>query len=309
MSTTRPGTGPSRAPGAGGPLAGVRGLLLDLDGVIVLAGKAVPGAGEALGALAARGMPFRIVTNTSLVSRATLSAWSAQLGAPIPADRFQSALSVAASDTGSRFSGQPLYVLASEDAKREFDGQRLLTDEEAGAADARVAAVVVGDSPESATWDNLNRAFRLIRNGAELIGMHKNRWWITPDGPTLDSGAFVAGLEFAAGVRATIVGKPARAFFATAARDLGREIARRGGGRVRRREIVMVGDDLDTDVRAGQRAGLRGVFVLSGKHGRDDLASAIRAGTPPPDLVADSLAAVVAMLPAPAPEAAREREW
>ena len=71
----------------------------------------------------------------------------------------------------------------------------------------------------------------------------------------------------------------------------------------------MVGDDLETDVRAGQRAGLRGVFVLSGKHSRDDLASASRAGTPSPDLVADSLAAVVAMLPATAPEAAREREW
>ena len=276
----------------------MRGLLLDLDGVIVLAGKAVPGAGAALRALADRGMPFRIVTNTSLVSRATLSAWSEQLGAPIPADRFQSALSVAAADTARRFPDQPLYVLASADAKREFAGQRLLADDEAGAADARAAAVVVGDSPESATWDHLNRAFRLLRNGAELIGMHKNRWWITPDGPTLDSGAFVAGLEFAADVRATIVGKPAPAFFATAARDLATEISARDGKRVRRRDIAMVGDDLETDVRAGQRAGLRGVFVLSGKHGREDLAVAARSGKPPPDLVAESLAAVVAALAA-----------
>ena len=211
------------------PLAGVRALLLDLDGVIVLAEKPVEGSARAIGELARRGIPFRIVTNTSLVSRSTLSRWGASMGAPIPAERFQSALSVSAAYTARRFPGQPLYVLTSDDARTEFEGQRLLSDDEASKPDARAAAVVVGDSPEAATWDNLNRAFRLIRNGAELIGMHKNRWWLTPDGPTIDSGAFVAGLEFSAGVKARIVGKPAREFFTR-----GRERARRRGQVARR---------------------------------------------------------------------------
>jgi HAD superfamily hydrolase (TIGR01458 family) len=278
------------------PLAGVRALLLDLDGVIVLAERPVPGAAAALATLAERRIPYRIVTNTSLVSRATLSRWGASMGAPIPADRFQSALSVSAAYTARRFPEQPLYVLTSDDARVEFDGQRLLTDAEASARDARAAAVVVGDSPEAATWDNLNRAFRLIRNGAELIGMHKNRWWLTPDGPTIDSGAYVAGLEFATGARATIVGKPARAFFSEAAAELAAEAAERGEPRLRRREIAMVGDDLDTDVRAAQRAGLRGAFVLTGKHTMADVAERARANRPPPDLVAESLADVVAAL-------------
>jgi HAD superfamily hydrolase (TIGR01458 family) len=274
----------------------VRALLLDLDGVIVLAEKPVAGAAEALAAIARRRIPFRIVTNTSLVSRATLSRWGSSMGAPIPADRFQSALSVSASYTARRFPGQPLYVLASDDARTEFAGQRLLTVEEASAPDARAAAVVIGDSPESATWDNLNRAFRLIRNGAELIGMHKNRWWITPDGPTIDSGAYVAGLEFATGVKARIVGKPAREFFSEAASALAAEVRQAGGGRLTRRDIAMVGDDLETDVRAAQRAGMRGAFVLTGKHTRSDLEAARRRGRPAPDLVAESLADVVAAL-------------
>jgi HAD superfamily hydrolase (TIGR01458 family) len=278
------------------PLAGVRALLLDLDGVIVLAEKPVAGAAAALSELAKRRIPFRIVTNTSLVSRATLSRWGASMGAPIPADRFQSALSVSAAYTARRFPGQPLYVLTSDDARSEFDGQQLLTDAEAGARDARAAAVVVGDSPEAATWDNLNRAFRLVRNGAELIGMHKNRWWLTPDGPTIDSGAFVAGLEFAAGVKARIVGKPAREFFTEAAGALAAEVSRAGAPRLRRRDIAMVGDDLETDVRAAQRAGLRGAFVLTGKHTREDLSTAKRRGRPGPDLVAESLSDVVAAL-------------
>jgi HAD superfamily hydrolase (TIGR01458 family) len=278
------------------PLAGVRALLLDLDGVIVLAEKPVEGSAAAIATLAEKRIPFRIVTNTSLVSRATLSRWGASMGAPIPADRFQSALSVSAAYTARHFPGQPLYVLASDDALSEFAGQRLLSHEDAGNRDARAAAVVVGDSPESATWDNLNRAFRLIRNGAELIGMHKNRWWLTPDGPTIDSGAFVAGLEFSAGVKARIVGKPAREFFTEAANALAAEARSRGEPPLRRRDVLMVGDDLETDVRAAQRAGLRGAFVLTGKHTRADLATAAKRGRTPPDLIADSLADVVAAL-------------
>lgn len=278
------------------PLAGVRALLLDLDGVIVLAEKPIPGSAEAIGELAKRRIPFRIVTNTSLVSRATLSRWGASMGAPIPADRFQSALSVSAAYTKRHFPDQPLYVLTSDDARIEFAGQRLLTDEEASAPDARTAAVIVGDAPEAATWQNMNRAFRLIRNGAVLLGMHKNRWWLTPDGPTIDSGSYVAGLEFACGIRAKVLGKPAREFFTEAATALAAEARTAGQAALRRREIAMVGDDLDSDVRAAQRAGLRGVFVLSGKHTRDDLAAAARRGTPAPDLVAESLADVVAAL-------------
>jgi HAD superfamily hydrolase (TIGR01458 family) len=278
------------------PIAGVRALLLDLDGVIVLAEKPVEGSARAIGELARRGIPFRIVTNTSLVSRATLSKWGASMGAPIPADRFQSALSVSAAYTARHYPGRPLYVLTSDDARSEFAGQHLLSDDEASRRDARAAAVVVGDSPEAATWDNLNRAFRLIRNGAELIGMHKNRWWLTPDGPTIDSGAYVAGLEFSAGVKARIVGKPAREFFTEAANALAAELRVRAEPPLRRRDILMVGDDLETDVRAAQRAGLRGAFVLTGKHTRADVEAARGRGRPAPDLIAESLADVVAAL-------------
>ena len=278
------------------PLAGIRALLLDLDGVIVLAEKPVPGSANALGEIARRGIPFRIVTNTSLVSRATLSRWGASMGAPIPKERFQSALSVSAAYTARHFPGQPLYVLTSDDARVEFEGQRLLTDEEASKPDARAAAVVVGDAPEAATWQNMNRAFRLIRNGAQLLGMHKNRWWLTPDGPTIDSGSYVAGLEFASGAKAKVLGKPAHEFFTEAATALAAEARAAGQPRLLRRDIAMVGDDLDTDVRAAQRAGLRGVFVLSGKHTQDDLAAATRRGVRAPDFVAKSLADVVAAL-------------
>jgi HAD superfamily hydrolase (TIGR01458 family) len=278
-------------------LRGVRALLLDLDGVIVVAGEPVAGAGDAIRGLQARGTPYRIVTNTSAVSRATLSRWAARLGVEIPADRFQSALSASAAWARRALPDGPLYVLASDDAKQEFAGQRLLDHEEAGAKRAAAAAVIVGDSPEEATFDNLNRAFRLIRGGAVLVGMHQNPWWLTPDGPTLDSGAYVAGLEFAAETKARIVGKPSRAFFTEAIRDLQREVSGAGGPRLARGDIAMVGDDVRTDIRASQRAGLRGIFVQTGKHGLADVeTAAAERGGRRPDAIAASLAEVVAAL-------------
>jgi HAD superfamily hydrolase (TIGR01458 family) len=278
-------------------LRGVRGLLLDLDGVIVSAGKAVPGSVEAVNELERRGTAYRIVTNTSLVSRRSLSTLAARLGNRIPPERFQSALSASAAYAARTFPGQPLYVLSSADAKSEFDGQHLLTHDEAARPGARAAAVIVGDSPDELTYANLNVAFRLVRGGARLIGMHRNGWWLTPEGPTLDSGAYVTGLEYAAGVRAQIIGKPAPAFFSLAVDALRREVAARGD-RLRRSEIAMVGDDLRTDVLAGQRAGLCGVLVLTGKHGLDAVAAANgrRRGGGEPHGVAPSLADVVAAL-------------
>ena len=160
------------------PLAGVGALLLDLDGVIVLAEKPVEGSARAIGELARRGIPFRIVTNTSLVSRATLSRWGASMGAPIPAERFQSALSVSAAYTARRFPGRPLYVLTSDDAIG-VRGQRLLSDEEASKPDARPPS-------SSATrprrdWGQPSTGVPPDPQRRELIGMHKNRWWLADE--------------------------------------------------------------------------------------------------------------------------------
>jgi HAD superfamily hydrolase (TIGR01458 family) len=279
-------------------LAGVRGLLLDLDGVILLREQPIPGAVEAFREIQERGIPYRIVTNTSMISRATLSRYCERLDLSVPPERFLSALSASAAYTAAAYPDRPVYVLTSDDARTEFAGQRLLAHEETDAPGAEAAAVVIGDSPDEITYPNLNRAFRLVRSGARLIGMHRNPWWLTAAGPTLDSGAFVAGLEFATGTEALILGKPSRPFFHEAVHELGMEIRGSNGGRVARRDFLMVGDDVWNDVLGAQRAGLRGAFVLSGKHGASELATAAarRRGGGRPDAVAPSLAEVVAAL-------------
>jgi len=282
---------PSRArvlPAPDGSLAHTMGraraLLIDLDGVLVQAGRPLPGATGALATLERRRVPFLVATNTSTLSRASLAARAASLGIHLDPSRIVSALSVTADLTARRFPGRPLYVLCSDDARHEFAGQALLPS--AGAAreaDGPCAAVVIGDAGEALSYPNLDRAFRFVRGGARLIAMHRNPWWLTARGPTLDAGAFVVGLEFATRRRALLAGKPAPMFFAAALRLLG----------VPADEVVMIGDDLRADVAGARRAGLRAVWVRSGRHGAPDLARHVALGEPPPDAAAADLAAVV----------------
>lgn len=276
-------------------LAGVRGLLLDLDGVLISRGEAIPGTVAALGRLRDRSVPVVVLTNTSLVSRATLAGQARALGFDLPADRIVSALSATAAWTARHLPGEPLFVLASEDARGEFAGQRLLDAAAADGPDARAAAVIVGDSPEALEWANVNRAFRLVRAGARLIAMHRNPWWLTPAGATIDSGAYVAGLEFATGRRATLVGKPSPAIYREALALL-RTIAPDAHG-LPAGSVAMVGDDLRSDIAPARRLGFRAVLVMTGRTRPEDL-GAPRAALPTrvPDAVAPSLAEVVAAL-------------
>ncbi len=279
-------------------MQGVRGLLLDLDGVLTQRGEALPGAVAAMAALDEAPVSYLVLTNGSLSSRARLARWAARLGFAIPADRFQTALSASAALARREFGDRPVFVICSAEARTELDGLNLVDGDEADAEPSAVAAVILGDSPDGLTRENLDRAFRLVQAGAELVGMHRNPWWITRAGLTLDVGAYLVGLEYATGRRARIVGKPSPAFFSTAVRRLAEEVGARGEPPLRRSELAMVGDDVDSDIRGGRRAGLRTVFVRSGKHGDAELAAAAgrQRGAWAPDAVAPSIAEIVAAL-------------
>ena len=279
-------------------MVGVRGLVLDADGVLVLRGEPLPGAVESVRRLQDRGIPFRVVTNFSSLHRDSLAGWFGRSGLVVDPDRIITGTSATAAYTATTYAGRPLFVLAADDARREFDGQRLMGAVEAEAASpGSVAAVVIGDAGDDLSYRNLDAAFRLVRGGAELLAMHRNPWWLTPKGPTLDAGAFVVGLEDATGHGARTLGKPSPIVFRQAAAGLAGDL----GERLPRSAFAMVGDDPKADVAAAQRVGLRGILVLSGKTTRaeaDALSGAARGGRRGrgPDGVAATLTEVVAAL-------------
>jgi HAD superfamily hydrolase (TIGR01450 family) len=253
-------------------LAGVRALVLDADGVLVMRGSALPGAAEALARLDEQGIPWRVATNISALHRDTLAASFARRGLAIPAERIVTALSATAAHVRRAHPGRPVFVLTHPDGLREFGDQPLLAPEEVDADGTTAAAVIFGDAAHDLSYENLDRAFRLVRRGAELVAMHRNGWWYTEKGETIDTGSFVAAVEYATGVRARTTGKPGPLMFRTAFRSLAADVAAAGGRRLRRAEVAMVGDHAPQDIVGAHRAGLRGILVLSGRTARGDVA-------------------------------------
>jgi HAD superfamily hydrolase (TIGR01458 family) len=277
-------------------LRGVRALLLDIDGVVVLRDRLIPGAAEAMQAIEARGLPYRLATNTSAVSRVTMARLFAAAGLEVAPEAIVSAASATAAYVRRRHPGGRVCLISTIDARTEFVGLDLAPTDEVADMASHADAVVIGDASDELTFGQLDRAFGHLRAGADFVAMHKNRWWLTKKGVTLDAGGLVVGLEYASERRARVIGKPSAAFFREAIAQMAPEV---GPPTLRAAEVAMVGDDVWNDVLGAQRAGLRGIFVRSGKHGEAELERAARQsrGGGRPDAVAADLAAVVAALP------------
>jgi HAD superfamily hydrolase (TIGR01458 family) len=248
----------------------VSAILLDVDGVLHVSGRALPGAVDAVSRLRADGHRIRFVTNTTTRTRAELAGGLRALGLELDDDELQTTPDVAA----GMLAGRRVFLLAMPSVRPDLDGVELV-DEDAD-------AVLLGGCDEDGataevfSYPNLNRAFSELERGAELYCLHRNRWWQTSRGALLDSGAFVAGLEYAAGAEATVLGKPSAPYFDAAVAALGSDPE----------DTWMVGDDVEADVGGAQRAGLRGVLVRTGKFREGDAA---RSGVEP-DAVVDSIA-------------------
>jgi len=250
-------------------LSTVDGLLIDIDGVLTLGEKVIPGAPEVIETLRARQIPFRFMTNTTIYCRYTLLERLHALGFSATLDELYTATYVAARYLREQ-NAQRYLPLLLPDAQQEFSG--IDVDEETP------EYVVVGDLGASFTFARLNRAFRAVLNGARLIALHKKRHWRTPDGLFLDAGPFVMALEYAAETNAVVIGKPSEAYFAMVLADLGLPLDR----------VAMIGDDIEIDVRGAQRMGIQGWLVKTGRFRKEDLGRGIW-----PDHVLESIAVLL----------------
>jgi HAD superfamily hydrolase (TIGR01458 family) len=245
----------------------IQGLMLDLDGTISEVGEAIPGAIDALRRLREAGLPLRFVTNTTCRPRRDVLQRLRALGVEATMDELFTTTTAAVAwliDRGIRRIAPCVADATKEDfAEFEFD-------------EKQPQAVVVGDLGSAWTHDNLNAAFRQVLDGAELVALQKGRYWISEQGLTLDAGAWIAAIEYAASVTAHVVGKPNREFFEAAVASMGLSID----------TVAMVGDDIINDVDGAQRAGAMGILVRTGKFRQDALD---RSGVKP-DLIVDSLA-------------------
>jgi HAD superfamily hydrolase (TIGR01458 family) len=244
------------------------GVLLDIDGVLTVSWEPLPGAVETIGWLQRQGIELRLLTNTSSKSRREIACLLAEAGMPVDVTRILTAVTSAARYLGDTYPGVRCLFLNEGDVREDLDGVELVDSGSAG-------AVLLGGAGPSVGYAELDAAFKLAVGGAPVVALHRNTRYQTAAGPALDMGAFIVGLEAAADIEITIVGKPAEAFFQAALADLG----------VTATETVMVGDDIGADVLGAQRTGMTGVLVKTGKFRPSDL----DIGTRQPDHVIDDI--------------------
>lgn len=251
-------------------LNGIRGILFDLDGVFYVGNQPIADADKVIAHVRRKQLPCRFVTNTTTQSRASIAQKLQALGLPIHSQEIISTPSAALMYL--RQQGYSCcHLLVSDEVRHEF--------EDFPCSDVNPDAVVIGDIGDAWNYALINNVFKMLMGGAELIALHKNKFWQTEHGLRMDIGAFVAGLEYVTGKQATIIGKPSPAFFQLAIKQL----------QLPATQVVMIGDDIDSDVGGAQRAGLSGVLVRTGKF-RPEYASA---SSIEPDWVIDSVADLI----------------
>ena len=250
-----------------------RGLLLDLDGTVYEGDTLIAGAEGAIAALRDGDIPVRFVTNTTRVPCAVIAGWLEEHGIPATADDIFTPPRAAVSWLAAR-GVRRLALCLPEGSFREFSGFEI--------TDRAPEAIVVGDLGPGWTFDVMNRVFRQVLDGVELVALHRNRYWKSDGALLLDVGAFIAAFEYATGRGATLVGKPSRPMFEAAAGSMGLALA----------DVAMVGDDLQADIGGSQALGMRGFLVRTGKFRLEELE-----GSPiQPDRMIDSVAAIPELL-------------
>jgi len=231
-----------------------RAFICDMDGVIYHGNRLLPGAREFVSWLERTGKSFLFLTNSSERSRKELQQKLARLDINVGQENFYTSALATAAFLASQCPGGSAYVI----------GEAGLTNAlyEAGMSmnDVNPDYVVVGDT-RTYSYERLERAVLLVREGAKLIGTNPDMTGPTEKGIVPSTGALIAPIELSTGRKAYFVGKPNPLMMRHALKKLG----------ARREETVIIGDRMETDIIAGVEAEIETILVLSGVTSRSDL--------------------------------------
>ncbi|RKU16437.1 TIGR01458 family HAD-type hydrolase [Candidatus Poribacteria bacterium] len=223
-----------------------KAFLIDMDGTLYFKGEPCPGAIEAVNYLCQEKYQLRFLTNTTAKTPKMLHAQMQALGFDIYEDEIFNATYACLQYLRSQ-PGTSCHFMVDDAVKAFF--KEIPVDDEAP------DFVVVGDYGEGFDFHALNHAFRLLMDGAELIALQKGLYWFSAEGMFLDCGAFVTLLEAAAGKTAKVMGKPSETFFKIALESL----------QLSPSEVIVVGDDITSDIVGAQTMGMRSILVKTGK--------------------------------------------
>ncbi len=244
-------------------LRSAKGFVFDMDGVIYVGSRLLPGVSDLFDSLRLKDVPFVLGTNNSTATQKDFVERLAAMGVKVEADQIQTSTTVTrevlqndpdiAEDAMVLCVGQPSIPSILQQGTRF----RILAED----ADPKEATVVVAGLDFDFTYQRMARAVEAIENGAKFVATNADDRLPTETGYQPGAGACIAGITVASRVTPLVVGKPEPLMMTKAAEHMGLAPA----------DVVMVGDRLDTDILSAQRAGMMTALVLTGLTSREML--------------------------------------
>jgi len=248
----------------------IKKFLIDIDGVLFHGNRIIDGAYETIEYLEEHMFAYVLVTNTTRMSKHTLVKKLTTLGLKVNERKLLTPLSATIDYIKSKKENAKCYLIAPDEADADFKGTGLTITRK----EEPVDFVVLGYDNRT-NFEMLDSAFRLIKDGAELVAMHEDKVFPGKPKQNIGLGAFVRGLEYSTNKKAVIIGKPSKNFFKIAMKQISASAE----------ETAMVGDSLAGDIIGAKNAGLKAIMVKTGNFNEKELSeSKIK-----PDYLIDSI--------------------
>jgi HAD superfamily hydrolase (TIGR01458 family) len=221
------------------------GFLFDLNGVFYEDKNIISGANETIDWLKKNSIPYKFISNNSTLSRKLFVEKLKKIGLKINISDVITS-NYAGVLTIKKMGLKNCKLIMTEEAKLDYKKFQL--------QNKKIDAIVIGDIGEKWSFSLMNELMNDVISGAEIIALHKGKYYQSQGKLKIDCGAFVAGLEYSTSKKAISIGKPKKSFFDLAAFDLGTN------------KICLVGDDLHNDIEGGQKMGYKTILVKTGKY-------------------------------------------
>ena len=244
---------------------GFKGVMFDIDGVLEFQGTVYPGAIELLDWLRQKEIIIRILTNSTLKSRQDCATRLNEMGFNVKVEEVITA-SYATAQYLKTLNPRSCWVMLKGKGLEEFKDFRH--------DDKKPEYVVLGDYREGFNFQNMNKVLQLLLEGSQLIVMIPEQVDHSMGQVELTVGAYGKMLEDAANVKATVIGKPNTYIYDMSLQTMG----------LKRKEVLMVGDRVSTDIAGAQMAGIKSALVKTGEFRLADLKGDVQ-----PDYIVDSI--------------------
>ena len=239
-------------------MSNIKGLLIDLEGVLYSDNKLIPGSIEVIKELKKNSIKLRFLTNTTTAPRKLILNILQDFGFDIEEEEIFTPI-IATKNYLRDNSVKKIALVTDIEIIAEFN------DYEITKKDPEV--VIMGDIYKNFNWEILDRIFKLVYlNNAALIALHQNKYCMRDSKVSLDLGPFVKAIEYASCKKSILMGKPEKNFFNLVIKDLD----------TNNENILMIGDDITADIEGSKKANLKVIQVKTGKFQEKDLVHSIQ---------------------------------